>query len=153
MEETSLVTLPRQTQGLILVGEVRFCMLYCVTKKKKKIQKTQKGIWKIYSRKEPELYKINYVFTYLFMYFYFIVLINYISFFQLMKHNITTTQKGSMRDILVLESVVSENVWTFHMKSHWKRKCKFNVIWYNNVYFKGGKITFCLGCATYRVLY
>ena len=57
-------------------------------------------------------------------------------FFQLMKHNITTTQKGSERDILVLGSVVWENVQTFQMKSYWKGKYKFNVIWYNNAYLE-----------------
>ena len=45
MEGTCLVTLPKQREGLIPGKKVRFCMLHCVAPpKKKKLQKTQKGI-------------------------------------------------------------------------------------------------------------
>lgn len=59
MEETSLVTLPKQRQGLILVGGVRFCMLHYIAKKKKKNQKTQKGILEDILKKIARIIKNN----------------------------------------------------------------------------------------------
>ena len=61
MEETSLVTLPKQRQGLILVGGVRFCMLHYIAKKKKKKknQKTQKGILEDILKKIARIIKNN----------------------------------------------------------------------------------------------
>lgn len=58
MEETSLVTLPKQRQGLILVGGVRFCMLHYIAKKKKN-QKTQKGILEDILKKIARIIKNN----------------------------------------------------------------------------------------------
>lgn len=56
MEETSLVTLPKQRQGLILVGGVRFCMLHYIAKKKKKTEDT-KGYLGRYTKENSQDYK------------------------------------------------------------------------------------------------
>jgi len=55
MEETSLVTLPKQRQGLILVGGVRFCMLHYIAKKKK--PEDTKGYLGRYTKENSQDYK------------------------------------------------------------------------------------------------
>ena len=75
------------------------------------------------------------------------------SFFQLMKCNISTTQKVSERDILALRSMYERMCGLFKWKVIERENAKlmqFDIIMSTS---KEVKITFCLDWATYRVLY